>query len=120
MRRGESNYYDFEAVGITNTDLSIHNQSSASKYYVHSKTNEYIRKLDTRILAEQVIRSFSKEDSTKGLDTGQSDMNSDLASNPLSMIKNSKLVPSGVPLESSTPTTPTPKQEKEEKNKSKK
>ena len=59
MRRGESNPndYDLEAVGITNTDNSIiHNQSLASKYYTRSRTNEYIRKLDTRINGDEVLR----------------------------------------------------------------
>ena len=63
MRRGESNPndYDLEAVGITNTDNSIiHNQSFGSKYYARSRTNEYIRKLDTRIYADDVLRSFTK------------------------------------------------------------
>ena len=69
LRKGDSSFrYDLEAVGIkqgskkvTSKDTRGKNKLSPRGQYHRKKTNDHIRKLDSRISAEQVVDSFPKE-----------------------------------------------------------
>ena len=54
VRKGESTHYDLEAVGITKCG------SPRGKIKPRTKTYEQIRKLDSRIFAEQVVKPITE------------------------------------------------------------
>ena len=67
LRKGDSSFrYDLEAVGVKQGSKNgaggaARGKNKGSPSHHRNKTNDHIRKLDTRIFAEQVVDSFPKE-----------------------------------------------------------